>query len=136
MAVAFDQTYNIEGHIGAGRVNLLTDTFKAVLSNTAINLATVDQLADIVRFDGAQFRRDIGSRETLAELAGEAGMDPERVRRFLEGHEGAEDVRRDEAIAQRAGITGVPAFIAAQLAGTLAAIAVARWLWPADRHPN
>lgn len=31
---------------------------------------------------------------------------------------------------------GVPAFIAAQLAGTLAAIAVARWLWPADRHPN
>jgi predicted DsbA family dithiol-disulfide isomerase len=56
--------------------------------------------------------RDVGDFDTLAELAAEAGMDPARVRTFLEGQEGADDVRRDEAVAQPAGISGVPAFIA------------------------
>jgi predicted DsbA family dithiol-disulfide isomerase len=56
--------------------------------------------------------RDVGDFDTLAELAAGAGMDRDRVRAFLDSDEGAEDVRRDEAVAQRAGISGVPAFIA------------------------
>ena len=56
--------------------------------------------------------RDIGDAGTLVELAAEAGLDREETRKFLEGTEGADDVRRDETNAQQAGISGVPTFIA------------------------
>lgn len=56
--------------------------------------------------------RDIGDVETLAELGSEVGLDRDETRAFLAGTEGAEDVRRDEAIAQQAGVSGVPNFIA------------------------
>jgi len=49
MAVEFDKFYKAIGHQGAGRINLETDTFKAVLTNTAPNLATAEVLADIAQ---------------------------------------------------------------------------------------
>lgn len=55
--------------------------------------------------------RDVGDVGTLADIASEAGMDLARVALFLKDQEGAEDVRRYEEEANRAGISGVPAFI-------------------------
>ena len=54
--------------------------------------------------------RDIGDPEVLARIAGEAGLDPARVRRFLAEEEGAAAVRALEASARRAGVQGVPQF--------------------------
>ncbi|MFT3942066.1 hypothetical protein [Rhodopseudomonas sp.] len=49
MAVEFDKFYKAIGHQGAGRINLESDTFKAVLTNTAPDLAANEVLADIVQ---------------------------------------------------------------------------------------
>ena len=56
--------------------------------------------------------RDIGDAAVLAELASEVGLARDATFAFLQGTEGAEDIRRDETIAQQAGISGVPSFIA------------------------
>src|SRR6185369_644502 len=53
----------------------------------------------------------IGDPETLARLAGEAGLDPDRVRAALAGDAYAADVRRDEQEAAALGIDGVPFFV-------------------------
>ncbi len=53
----------------------------------------------------------LGDRETLARLAGEAGLDPEEVRALLSGDAEAEAVRADEAEARANGIQGVPFFV-------------------------
>jgi predicted DsbA family dithiol-disulfide isomerase len=53
----------------------------------------------------------IGDRDTLVELAGEVGVDPERARAILDSEEFAEDVRTDEREASELGITGVPFFV-------------------------
>ncbi|ACF01837.1 hypothetical protein Rpal_3335 [Rhodopseudomonas palustris TIE-1] len=49
MAVTFDTTYKLLGHLGGGRVNLESDTFKAVLSNTALDLSTIDALSEVTQ---------------------------------------------------------------------------------------
>ena len=54
---------------------------------------------------------DIGLTDTLATLAGEAGLEREPVRRYLDGEDGREAVMGDLALAYRMGITGVPCFI-------------------------
>ena len=54
--------------------------------------------------------RDIGDRETLIEIAGEAGLEREAVRQFLIGEEGASEVRALEDSAHEAGVQGVPHF--------------------------
>lgn len=56
--------------------------------------------------------RDIGNTQTLADLASDAGMDRTQAFAFLEGEDGAPEVRAYEDAARRAGISGVPAFIA------------------------
>jgi predicted DsbA family dithiol-disulfide isomerase len=56
--------------------------------------------------------RDVGDDETLADIAQGSGMDREDVMRFLAGDGYAREVRATEDEARRAGITGVPAFIA------------------------
>ena len=56
--------------------------------------------------------RDIGNREVLAELAPAGGIDAAEARAFLEGTRGTPEVTRDEAVARRAGLSGVPAFVA------------------------
>jgi predicted DsbA family dithiol-disulfide isomerase len=55
--------------------------------------------------------RDIGVRETLAEIAGEAGLDAEETARFLASPEGAEEVIAEDMTARRIGINAVPCFI-------------------------
>jgi predicted DsbA family dithiol-disulfide isomerase len=56
--------------------------------------------------------RDVGDAATLADIASEVGMDRARISSFLESDQGAGEVRHYEDAAKRAGISGVPAFIA------------------------
>ena len=56
--------------------------------------------------------RDIGNLETLADIAAETGLDRADALAFLRSDELAEEVRQYEEVARRAGITGVPAFVA------------------------
>ncbi|MGH7123172.1 MAG: DsbA family oxidoreductase [Stellaceae bacterium] len=55
--------------------------------------------------------RNIGERETLAEIAQETGLDGEAAARFLESREGAEEVLAEDMSARRIGINAVPCFI-------------------------
>lgn len=55
--------------------------------------------------------RHIGQIETLITIAQEAGLDPGKARTSLQGHDFADDVRRDEDEAQLFGLSGVPAFV-------------------------
>ena len=55
--------------------------------------------------------RPIADRETLAELAGEVGLDPAGAAQLLEGEELVEDVRADVQRARELGIRGVPFFL-------------------------
>jgi predicted DsbA family dithiol-disulfide isomerase len=56
--------------------------------------------------------RDIRRADVLAELAPHGGIDSARARALLAGEEGKAEVARDLSIARRAGISGVPSFIA------------------------
>ena len=55
--------------------------------------------------------RDIGDRETLVELAAEAGMDADETRAYLASNEDAERIRQEDLMARQMGIQGVPCFI-------------------------
>lgn len=61
----------------------------------------------------ANFRdgRDIGDAETLAAIAAAAGMDSGAVRDWLAGDDDKEEVRAEEDLFRRGGVTGVPTFI-------------------------
>jgi predicted DsbA family dithiol-disulfide isomerase len=54
--------------------------------------------------------RDIGSKEVLAAIAGEIGLDPDAVAAFLDSNEGANTVQALERTAHERGIKGVPHF--------------------------
>ncbi|MEU1588531.1 DsbA family oxidoreductase [Micromonospora sp. NPDC005710] len=56
---------------------------------------------------------DVGSREALAALAGEIGLDAAEARRFLDSDERVADVAADLAAARDLGITSVPTFVLA-----------------------
>jgi|HubBroStandDraft_6_1064221.scaffolds.fasta_scaffold314839_1 predicted DsbA family dithiol-disulfide isomerase len=56
--------------------------------------------------------RNIGDRAVLWELAPTGGIEPARARAFLDGETGAAEVNRDQGIAKRTGLSGVPAFVA------------------------
>jgi predicted DsbA family dithiol-disulfide isomerase len=55
--------------------------------------------------------RALTDRDTLVELAGEAGLDPAAARAALDGDAYAAEVRAEEHEAARLGITGVPFFV-------------------------
>jgi predicted DsbA family dithiol-disulfide isomerase len=57
--------------------------------------------------------RDIGDRDTLADIADGAGLDAAMVRRLLATDADAADIRARDAHARDRGITGVPTFIIA-----------------------
>jgi len=63
----------------------------------------------------AYFRegRDIGDKATLAEVAGEAGMDREMVTTLLAGDADTADIRARDAHARSRGVGGVPTFVIA-----------------------
>jgi predicted DsbA family dithiol-disulfide isomerase len=55
--------------------------------------------------------RDIGDISVLADLAAQAGLDRAAVLAFLQSNDGAAEVQAEEAIAQNAGLSGVPTFV-------------------------
>lgn len=55
--------------------------------------------------------RDIGDRATLQAIGTSAGLDAERLGAMLDGDEGAAEVARHLAWAQRSGLDGVPSVI-------------------------
>jgi predicted DsbA family dithiol-disulfide isomerase len=54
--------------------------------------------------------RDIGSKDVLAEIAGEVGLDRDAVAAFLGSDEGVESVRALERAAREPAVQGVPHF--------------------------
>ena len=54
--------------------------------------------------------RDIGSKEVLAAIAGEIGLDRDTVAAFLDSNEGVDSVRALEGAAYDHGVQGVPHF--------------------------
>ena len=56
-------------------------------------------------------REAIGDRDVLVRLASEAGLDAEEVRATLASDRFARDVREDEELARKLGISGVPFFV-------------------------
>lgn len=58
--------------------------------------------------------RDIGDRETLAAIAGEAGLDAAMTAQLLSTDADTDDVRARDAHARERGVTGVPTFIVGQ----------------------
>lgn len=57
---------------------------------------------------------DLGSPQTLVQLAAEAGLDPGQTRRILAGRDFADAVQTDEERARQLGVSGVPAFVFAE----------------------
>jgi len=55
--------------------------------------------------------KDVGDAGILADVAAEAGMDRERVKAFLAGAGGAEEVLLEIDLGRRAGTQGVPTFV-------------------------
>lgn len=60
---------------------------------------------------------NIGVPSTLVQLADRSGMSVEAVERFLQSHEGTEEVKAEQAIGHRLGIRGVPYFVLNQASG-------------------
>ena len=58
--------------------------------------------------------RDIGDRETLADIAGENGMDRDATLRLLQSDADADDIQARDEDARRKGVTAVPTFLIAQ----------------------
>ncbi|MDE0201062.1 MAG: DsbA family oxidoreductase [Rhodospirillaceae bacterium] len=54
---------------------------------------------------------DIGDRAVLTAAGVDGGLDEGELRRFLDGSDGLEDVKKESEAASRAGISGVPCFI-------------------------
>jgi predicted DsbA family dithiol-disulfide isomerase len=55
--------------------------------------------------------RNVGDHDTLVELAGEAGLDRDRVATLLDGTEGIAELQAELDEAQELGITAVPTFV-------------------------
>ena len=56
---------------------------------------------------------DIGSVESLLEIAKDSGLDPKQVRCYLESDEDLELVRNQDTQSRKMGVSGVPCFIIA-----------------------
>lgn len=98
---------------GFDRIVGVPDTFDAhrltwLAARDAQRADMVDDLVDRIYRAHLSEGRDIGSRTTLATIAGEAGLDPERAAKLLAGHDGVQEVRTLERRAARLGIETVP----------------------------
>lgn len=58
--------------------------------------------------------RDIGDRDTLADIAGEAGMDRTATLRLLQSDADCDDIAARDADARQKGVSAVPTFLIAQ----------------------
>ena len=70
-----------------------------------------DDLAEALFLAYFSEGRDIGSRQTLVEIAAEVGLDRVEAWRFLSSDQGAEEVHAEEKTGHRLGIRGVPYFL-------------------------
>jgi predicted DsbA family dithiol-disulfide isomerase len=96
------------------RFDRMTRTPNTVDAHRVIRLAGEMGVQDAVveRLFHAYFAegRDIGDAATLAELAAEAGLDAGEVTRLLNGEAERDAVLEEDAMARRAGLSGVPTF--------------------------
>ncbi|SCL60184.1 Predicted dithiol-disulfide isomerase, DsbA family [Micromonospora citrea] len=119
-----DRARQMFGHVTevAAGVGLKLDFDRAVAANTfdAHRLVawatergraseTVDALYRAHFTDGV----DVGSRDALAALAGEVGLDEAEARRFLDSDERVAEVSAELAAARQIGVTSVPTFVLA-----------------------
>ncbi|RKN46364.1 DsbA family oxidoreductase [Micromonospora endolithica] len=115
------QMFGQVSDVAAG-VGLKLDFDRAVAANTfdahrLVSWATdqgraadlVDVLYRAYFTDGV----DVGSRDALAGLAGEVGLDAASARRFLDSDERVAEVRAELAAARQLGVTSVPTFVLA-----------------------
>ncbi|MGC4788538.1 DsbA family oxidoreductase [Micromonospora sp. DT178] len=106
----------------AGQVGLKLDFDRAVAANTfdahrLVAWATdrgraaemVDALYRAHFTDGV----DVGSRDALAALAAEVGLDAAEARRFLDSGERVAELSEELATARQIGVTSVPTFVLA-----------------------
>ncbi|PZF86965.1 DsbA family oxidoreductase [Micromonospora deserti] len=119
-----DQARQMATHVAgvAAGAGLKLDFDRAVAANTfdahrLISWAsdqgraaeTVDALYRAHFTDGI----DVGSRDALAALAAEAGLDGAEARRFLDSDERVEQLTAELAAARQLGVTSVPTFVLA-----------------------
>lgn len=72
--------------------------------------------------------RDIGDRDTLADIADSCGMDAAMVRRLLATDADEQDIRDRDAAARQMGVNSVPTFIVASQHAVPGAQATDLWL--------
>ena len=94
-----DRLIRTPNTVAAHRVILLADA-------EGVQDAVVEALMDAYFCQGA----DIGDADTLAAIAGTAGLQAASVLAMLASDQGLETVLRGDAMARRAGISGVPSF--------------------------
>ena len=58
--------------------------------------------------------KDVGNRDVLAQCAGEAGINAEQIREFLDTEQDVAETHAEIEHATNIGVTGVPTFILAQ----------------------
>jgi predicted DsbA family dithiol-disulfide isomerase len=58
--------------------------------------------------------KDVGDRDVLAKLAGEAGINAQQIRELLDTEQDVEETKAEIQHATNIGVTGVPTFILAQ----------------------
>ena len=58
--------------------------------------------------------KDVGNRDVLAQLAGEAGINAQQIRELLDTEQDVAETRAEIEHATKIGVTGVPTFILAQ----------------------
>jgi predicted DsbA family dithiol-disulfide isomerase len=90
----------------------------------AVNTLDAHRLLVLARHEGVQVEaeerlmrayfsegRNVGDLFTLAEIGVESGLDGDRVRQWLAGDHGLEEVQEELATARDLGITAVPTFV-------------------------
>lgn len=97
------------------RHDLMTCTPNSFQAHRLILLAGHDELQNAVvdALFKAYFTegRNVGETSVLVEIAAEAGLDAERVLKFLHSNVGADEIRSQEQSAMNAEISGVPTFM-------------------------
>ncbi len=91
---------------------VLTNTFDAHrLTMYAKSKGKMYEMADRLLRAYYTESKHIGDHNTLLELAGEVGLDHNEVANMLTGNDMSEEVRSDEDMSRRYGISGVPFFL-------------------------
>lgn len=97
--------------------------------------STGDQQAIVDSLFIRYFERgeDIGNRDLLLEVAGEAGMDHALLRRLYDEDADRDLLTNEEALARQMGVSGVPTFILSEKFAFVGAQETAAWLDVLDR---